>query len=786
MVARRDQRLREDLMPALSDAGFVFALAYLATLGLAVPAQGVARPDSYAEFDASVRPSDGKALKKLIESGERSAIYLLPGVYVLDNPVVVDRATSLFLHGADRMGTVLVASDPSKPLFRIERAPLVNFAGLRLAPTQSDPQAIDARAVLARTVEPLAFEMLDCVVDHSMLAFEGPGTYQIQVPMLEPGGRVRAAIWVDHPEADVLVFGGDASNGQERLRAAEFAFVWQRRGRVRVYGTTFEGNLGPGDVRLETRSTRGAHVIANVRSEGVNGALNRSGAVSRLLYVPGTAERVDVLLKGNGGAWDTGPLGDARAGLDCSIVSYGGAGTVWLLGNRADGRCGGHIAEGHAPEATIVSVANQISSPLAFPIEAKRIISASDLFNHFQWSGGDPTHPWVRWIPDGSPPRHLSSFSDVPRVPDDILPPALRRPRLAAALPGMLDVTAKPFLARGDGATDDTGAIQAALDAGCDGRTPKLLYFPAGTYRIRDTLYLNHHQSRCRAAFPYGGWIAGAGSRATTIEMLPGVKKGVLATDGLAAATVQGITFKTFPYRAGDPEQPNVDVEFRPGYLASQLNTFYDVVFDGGFAAFATGVKHPTGGQCSSNVVFGGELKNAHIGFVSGHFNALANAVVESRFSDNDYAMGSWTDTSNQAPPFPMPPGGTFFAHDSVSTGTRVQDFLFAGSASGSTWYFYGWNSDAPRYFESKPTAASWPLLFDRSRLAPRPGATFLFDVASSMGPFFLHSKVTRSAIRLGQTSMGASYAIRMQSEIPDWAGTVAPKPASLADGIDW
>ena len=133
-----------------------------------------------------------------------------------------------------------------------------------------------------------------------------------------------------------------------------------------------------------------------------------------------------------------------------------------------------------------------------------------------------------------------------------------------------------------------------------------------------------------------------------------------------------------------------------------------------------------------------------------------------------------------------MPPGGTFFAYHSVSKGTRTQDFLFAGSASGDTWYFYDWTSDAPLFFVSKPTAASWPIMFDQSHLNPRPGPGYLFDVASSSGPFFLHSTVTRSSIRLGQTSMGQSYAIKMQSKIPDWSNTVAPKPHAQADEIAW
>jgi hypothetical protein len=761
------------------------ALLIASLVLLAQSAAGAARPSSYGEFDTSIKASDGAALKTALEGNEKKFIYLRAGTYVLKNPVVINREDSIFLHGADRMFTMLVAQNPSEPLFLVKRAALVNLAGLHFVPDGQRQLIKNARSIVTQNTQPLVFEMLDCAVENSTLVFQGPGTYQLQALAMAPGGRASAAVLVDHPEADVLVFGGDAENGPERLVADDFAFVWQKRGRVRVYGITFEENLGAADIRIETASGLGAHIIGNVRSEGVNGALIHSGAPSRLLYVPPTNDRVDVVLKSSGGAWDTGPPGDVRTHMNCSLISYSGAGTVWLLGNRGDGGCGRHIAEGNAPNATIVSVGNLISSPEPFAIAAKRIVSADDLYNHFEWTGGDPEFPWVRWIPDGVPPPKLSSYTDVPPVPEDLLPPSLMRPAVLSALPGMIDVTAPPYKAKGDATTDDSEAIQKALDAGCDKQTPKTIYFPKGQYRITKTLYLNQHLGKaCHGAFPYGGWIAGAGSGVTTIQMDPSLKKTVFATDGLAWATIQGVTFRTFGYHPGDPEEVNFDIEFYPGYIASQLDTLYDVVFDGGFGAFATGVMHPTGGQCASIVTFGAEMRNAHIGFLSGHYNAIYNGVYDSRLIDNDYAMGSWTNLSNQGPgpTYPMPAGGTFFGYHSVSKGTRVQDFLFAGSATGSTWYFYDWTSDAPLFFVSKPTAAPWPIMFDHSHLDPRPGSVYLFDVASSMGPFFLHSTVSRSAIRLGQTNMGQSYAIKLQSKVLDWANAIASKPHAQAD----
>src|SRR5262245_29427969 len=193
----------------------------LATVALCCVA--AARPASYAEFDTSVAASDGAALKAAIVGGQKQFIYVRSGYYTLDNPVVIDQTTSLFLHGQDRMYAVLVAKNPTQPLFVIRNAPLVNFAGLHLYPIRNVLQTLNSVAIATQNTQPITFEMLDCAVDQSQLQLQGPGTYQIQGSVLTPAGRVRSSIQVNHPGADVFVFGGDATNGQSTLRVGDFS-----------------------------------------------------------------------------------------------------------------------------------------------------------------------------------------------------------------------------------------------------------------------------------------------------------------------------------------------------------------------------------------------------------------------------------------------------------------------------------------------------------------------------------------------------------------------------------
>ena len=781
---------------------------------LAVPASSdVTRPATYAEFDTtSVSPpacgsslcmaTAGASLQAAIADPTKPYLYVQPGAYLLSNPVVINRMTSLFIHCADRYSTLFVAQDPSRPLFEVQGAPLVNFAGCQfranyLAETAGPPQR--AAAILTTNTSPIQLEVQDCDVENN-LVFAGPGSYRAQNCQLGGGGYVRSAITIDHPNADVFVFGGDISNGPNPRAAGnddDYYHIWQKHGRLRIYTTTVEGGLGHADFRIETRSALGPHVIGNVRSEGVNGALAGTGAISRLLYVPSTGDLVDVVVKNSVGAWRTEP-GDPPANpataANCVFVSYNGAGTLWLIGDQAHPYCGLHLVEGSAPQGQIFSIGNaQGGSDLFSTLTAGRIVSGVDAFYHGFWTNDWTTLPQTRWVPDGTPPPKLNTYDPpVPLPPQDVLPPSIPRPIVTEALPGMIDVKAT-YGAKGDGTTDDTAAIQNALDTNCS--SAKILFFPAGIYKLTNTLLLNHHlDAVCHGAMPYGGWIAGAGSAVTTLQMAPGLKLGVFATDGLAQATIQGIAFKTWAWQNGDPQIPNFDIEAyctpsatypnppactAPYFIASQQDGLYDVVFDGGWAGFATGVVPPSLGQCSSMAIFNGSFRNAGIGFDSGHYNAIANFVSDSTFLNNQYPTGSWTtDEPN------LPPGGTYSVYRSISRGGSQHDFRAGG---GNYFYFYEWDTDSTCYIVTGSHSNHVPYLYERSHLAtpipsrincpvpwdPSTPQPFPFHVGGAGGPTFLYSRMDHGAVRVGQSGLGQDYFVKLASEIPDWDQSV-------------
>ena len=80
----------------------------------------------------------------------------------------------------------------------------------------------------------------------------------------------------------------------------------------------------------------------------------------------------------------------------------------------------------------------------------------------------------------------------------------------------VVNVREAPYRAQGDGMTDDTLAIQQAIDDVMGQH--RVLYFPEGTYLISKTLNWSNRNSNGKPAWGHN-WIAGQGAMKTTLRL---------------------------------------------------------------------------------------------------------------------------------------------------------------------------------------------------------------------------------------------------------------------------
>jgi hypothetical protein len=193
-------------------------------------------------------------------------------------------------------------------------------------------------------------------------------------------------------------------------------------------------------------------------------------------------------------------------------------------------------------------------------------------------------------------------------------------------------VNAKDFGAKGDGVTDDTVAIQNAIDfsfgpaSAPNGTNYYLnypLYFPAGHYIVKAPLMFTQLQ---------GGRITGDGRFSTTIENRTGT--GVIATNGCSYSYWDGIALTG----TGSATIFDLNWDNSPGGDALQSNTFQDMSFSGGAIGVNIGAD---GFMGSENLFLNCKWTNHSIaGLKTSNYNALQNTIVGGNISSS--ALGVW------------------------------------------------------------------------------------------------------------------------------------------------
>ncbi len=268
---------------------------------------------------------------------------------------------------------------------------------------------------------------------------------------------------------------------------------------------------------------------------------------------------------------------------------------------------------------------------------------------------------WPRAVPQQAP-----GFGPFPAVGDEFVGP----------FPSWLNVKTA-YGAVGDGATDDTRAIQRALDQlGGAGDRPPVLYFPAGTYRITGTITL---------AFRIFVSLVGEHPEST-----------ILAWDGPGGGTmllVNGVAYSRFT-RFTFNGRGRASVAVEQSWDGSQAhfdtgNEYSDSQFVDVEHGIRGGFKDR--GFAETSIQRSRFVRNTKAAIALGNFNALDIWIWQSLFEDcnigvtNDPGAGNFhvyqsVFRRSKTADLVMRNTGGFSARDNYSTGSAA---FYVSAATG-------------------------------------------------------------------------------------------------------
>lgn len=136
---------------------------------------------------------------------------------------------------------------------------------------------------------------------------------------------------------------------------------------------------------------------------------------------------------------------------------------------------------------------------------------------------------------------------------------ATSSPAIAAAPPSPKSLSAKDFGAVGDGSTDDTAALQSALDATFNGRESGLLTIPPGVYRVNRTLRV---ESRDR---PQGNITNRSGIMAQGVVLLSEIADGSPVFEFVCRATIRFVLIEGLQVRGNGKEGHGISITCEQG-----------------------------------------------------------------------------------------------------------------------------------------------------------------------------------------------------------------------------
>ena len=629
--------------------------------------------------------------------GKNHSVFLPNGAYDVAQPLVLDGWEDGLIMGTGRgdFGTHLNFGPAGK--LRLQNCKRLTLCNLWI---NLQPGAAGAGIEILGD-QPCDIRFLNCMIGVSGqergtgLAMRAPGKLLLQCCHFFGGNP---GLLVDHPQAEVTVLGGNYQS--------EVIHIRQQAGWLQAYCIGFQLATGGADVEVNGKTPKPV-IIAACRTEGPK----------YLLRTPDTDQQIDVILKANGGAVE----------FPQPLARYGAAGTLIALGNNGAGGFEAPTCTG-----TIVSAGNNFRSgpQQRNPYEigpATHFYSAGDLWymlgpkEEFRVPAGGlmdaaalqqlgyPVPQNLQFLPSGA------DFPPVPEVPSPLWQPMPLLANIADLIPSV-----KKWGAVGDGVTDDTDALQKALDENRHGP----LYFPEGKYKLTRALFLDHRN---------GGWFVGAGPDKTILTNTAG--GGVLRTDGCGYSAWQDLAFVA---PAGGPD-PAFDLSWDqknpapPDFLGSalQANAFSRCRFEGGAAGLCIGREGYMG---SETLVVDSAFLGSEEGFAVRNYNALTDNAVGCTFRDNGIHMAQ--------------SAGSFNALECKFENARTSDLKLQNSAA-DTFYLANCTSNGPKpLFGTQQTGATIHAFFDGCRFTAPPQALVSYAAGGSV--VFVNSDLTAGTLSGG------------------------------------
>ncbi len=660
----------------------------------------VSPPTQYSQFTL-VRTAD--ELVKAVNNMRISCIALAPGSYVLNEPLTINRpGGSLYIHGFNRFATLIRSKGT---VLRIQAAQTVQLAGLTICKNGTGAET----GINFEQKQPINFSAMDMVMRDATLNITAPGQYRLQGMKIYSGTNSETALIVNHPQADVtgvhLDFMTETNN---RRDDKNICHAHQKKGRLRMFALQAEVAAGRYEFVFEGANSYGPNVIAGMRTEGDNLADKRCGESVLRAFVGIFGVGTSVVIKANGINNYATPACRKNSAM-VEMNSTGGK--LWLLGNNSRYRCG-RLVTGTDRSAQIVALGNMISNTgdaddlimtdkEVFPILASSAIKIVEQGNQYHINN-PKARVGNRYLSNKNT-ELLTQEKINTVIPSDDIPESLQLPNLDTDFDGLF-VNVKKEGAKGDGKTDDTKAIQAALTASISKDSKgeyarnALVYFPAGNYRITQTLKWIHPRA-------LGGFMGGADSG--SVKIINTNNNSILSMAAWGA-TVQGITFMLPKPATSACTKGLLSISSYNnggGNACSSIQIFLKkCAFRNGEIGVAIGNMV---GETDGNAIWKGisdemtlidhcVLANNQIGLTVGHFNALQETVSNCLFTDNRYNIRNFCSTN----PYKRGSQNTYFGAGTWnvlnSRFTRTSGFDFQPvNAVSPTFYYNNITTDA-------------------------------------------------------------------------------------------